>query len=335
MFFLYHLYKNKNTLTIVMFHRIMPEQQANDDGADPLWTIRPEIFKQCLVFFQKYYNVISIHQLKQYIESNKPLPPHALLISLDDGWRDNYVHGFPLLKMYGLPSVLFVVGNSMGNQEPFWQEQIVAAGKKGALDEDTIDRWLAHLEKDMNEVMTYDQKIKYLIRILSQLDPLSITQFLEIYLKDFHWSNRQMLSADEISEMYRGRVDVGAHGYTHRPMAILTPDELTAEFQNLDNAFCFLTGRSGYKLDAMSFPHGSYSAQVVKYARDHGFNYLFSSDPVINIISEERKTLRIWGRIVIDERSICKSGRKFCQVKMSRLMMFRPKRIITDAEARP
>lgn len=57
------------------------------------------------------YTVISVQDLVDARSGRKPLPPKAILLTFDDGYASFYKIVFPLLKAYGYPATLSVVGS--------------------------------------------------------------------------------------------------------------------------------------------------------------------------------------------------------------------------------
>jgi biofilm PGA synthesis lipoprotein PgaB len=56
------------------------------------------------------YNVISMQDLFDARERGRPLPPRAVLLTFDDGRISVYRYVFPLLRAYGYPAVIALVG---------------------------------------------------------------------------------------------------------------------------------------------------------------------------------------------------------------------------------
>ncbi|GGP22760.1 poly-beta-1,6-N-acetyl-D-glucosamine N-deacetylase PgaB [Silvimonas iriomotensis] len=57
------------------------------------------------------YHVISVDDILDARAGKKPLPPKAILLSFDDGYRSFYTNVFPLLKAFGYHAVQGVVGH--------------------------------------------------------------------------------------------------------------------------------------------------------------------------------------------------------------------------------
>jgi peptidoglycan/xylan/chitin deacetylase (PgdA/CDA1 family) len=82
--------------------------------------------------------------LSHYVEG-QPLPPHAVLITFDDGYHDNLDNAARVLRKYGYPAVLFVPIGYLDDRHPLPHEEHLAA--QGILNR-TID-WdeLAELDR--------------------------------------------------------------------------------------------------------------------------------------------------------------------------------------------
>lgn len=55
------------------------------------------------------YTTIFISELLEYVEQKKPLPAKPVMITLDDGYRDNFTRLYPLLKEYNIKANIFLV----------------------------------------------------------------------------------------------------------------------------------------------------------------------------------------------------------------------------------
>jgi len=73
--------------------------------------ICPSEFELDLQFLKANgYNTIGITDLLDFVYSNKPLPENPIMLTFDDGYYNNYKHGFTLLQQYKQKAVIFIIG---------------------------------------------------------------------------------------------------------------------------------------------------------------------------------------------------------------------------------
>ncbi len=98
----------KEQVIVLLYHRV-----ANVQESWELQAVPPDEFEKQLVYLKKYYHVIS---LKTFVDALKNgfdrLPvKHGrrfVVITFDDGFKDNYTNAFPLLKKYQVPATFYV-----------------------------------------------------------------------------------------------------------------------------------------------------------------------------------------------------------------------------------
>lgn len=90
------------SVSVLMYHHVL-----ETDGAI---TISAEHFDaQMKMLAQKGYNTITPTELLEYKQGKITLPKKSVLITFDDGWRNNYIYAYPILKKYGLKATIFLV----------------------------------------------------------------------------------------------------------------------------------------------------------------------------------------------------------------------------------
>jgi peptidoglycan/xylan/chitin deacetylase (PgdA/CDA1 family) len=99
---------------ILMYHQI-----SDYLGQLPL-NVTPSLFeKQIKYLLSRNFKVISLTQLVEYLKGNSTLPPKSVVITFDDGYKNNYLHAYPILKKYNLPATIFLItGFVNGNIKP-------------------------------------------------------------------------------------------------------------------------------------------------------------------------------------------------------------------------
>lgn len=108
--------KNKKIvhLPILMYHHINFLTPGASKELQDL-TVSPETFeKQMMYLFQQNYQPITFGQFFDFLEESGKLPEKSLIITFDDGWKNQYQYAFPVLKKYNFPATFFIVVNQIG-----------------------------------------------------------------------------------------------------------------------------------------------------------------------------------------------------------------------------
>jgi len=120
--------RDKYVVPVFMYHSVSPQKNP---GSDAL-AVTPQAFEKQMRFLrERGYNVLPLARMAALVRDKKRLPPHPVVITLDDGYKDNYLYAFPVLKKYGLPATIFIITDEVGRPDRLsWEEirQMQASG---------------------------------------------------------------------------------------------------------------------------------------------------------------------------------------------------------------
>jgi peptidoglycan/xylan/chitin deacetylase (PgdA/CDA1 family) len=102
-FYFFWLYP-KYSVPILTYHSF--------DSSEGLLSVAPENFEKQMRFLKdKGFHVISFDELVEGIKSNRRFSHNTVVITIDDGYKDNFIYAYPILKKYGFPATIFLVTN--------------------------------------------------------------------------------------------------------------------------------------------------------------------------------------------------------------------------------
>ncbi|MFV1986148.1 MAG: polysaccharide deacetylase family protein [Gemmatimonadota bacterium] len=108
----------RDRAVIVLFHRV-------DDrlAGDPI-SCTVSDFRAFCQFFTRYFNVITLAELLEKMQNGQPVGGD-LVITFDDGYRDNHTSAAPILREFGLPACFFVATGLVETETvPWWDEDL-------------------------------------------------------------------------------------------------------------------------------------------------------------------------------------------------------------------
>ncbi|MDI7276207.1 MAG: polysaccharide deacetylase family protein [Anaerolineae bacterium] len=94
---------------ILMYHYV-GELPADADPVRLDLTVPPDRFEAQLAYLQASgYTSVTLEDLVLYLTVGRPLPEKPIILTFDDGYVDNFIYAFPLLRRYGFTGTFFVV----------------------------------------------------------------------------------------------------------------------------------------------------------------------------------------------------------------------------------
>lgn len=292
-FSLLHRLRNRECLTVLMFHRVLPEDLAERFGADPEYTVTPELLAGILDFCKRHHSPVGLEDVLASREGIRPLPPYPVVITFDDGWKDNLDYAHPVLQAAGVPWVLFAATDAVASPAIWWQEVLEWALRSGRASHDEL--WLA--ASGSGNAKTAPVRALSLLLRFGALPVEKRDAILEPYaaaMREIYGSNIA-LSAEELRRLRQDSVGIGAHGSSHMPLSLVDhADKDVAAAREWLAANVDVTTEN-----SISFPHGRYDNRTARIARDAGYRLLFTSDPVLNQCPQGWLKSDIVGRISV------------------------------------
>lgn len=111
----------ERTLRVLMYHKV------NDRWPNPT-TVPTAVFaEQMELLGELGYAPVSLDAVRDHYVDGVPLPEGAVLITFDDGYRDNLENALPVLRRLGYPAVLFVPIGFLEDDRPLPHEEALHA----------------------------------------------------------------------------------------------------------------------------------------------------------------------------------------------------------------
>jgi peptidoglycan/xylan/chitin deacetylase (PgdA/CDA1 family) len=307
---LYHRIRNRRVLTVVVFHRVLRQDDPRWETALSPWTLAEDTFGHCLAFFKRHYTVVTLDDVKASIEGQRPLPSRSLLITFDDGFADNIDHALPLLRKHGASATVFITSDVIGREERLWTEDLLWSFMAGRIHQ----RELARLHTCLFGGTTSAPEDRTLIWDIVRRGPelgekrvQATLSRLKIDLRRIRHP-RQMLTRDEIASLVINGLSIGAHGKTHTALPLSS--DISTELcwpRTVLNDLVVPHGQCS--VDALSFPHGAYTSEIANKALAAGYILVFTGDAALCDLKNGFLLSPLVGRIDVDGRRIAPAGR--------------------------
>jgi peptidoglycan/xylan/chitin deacetylase (PgdA/CDA1 family) len=111
----------KKGLVVLMYHHIGAITKQTEAG----FFINEEMFSaQLEQLLDSGYTFLSFSDVENAYKEKKPLPPKSVLITFDDGWKDNFTAAYPILKEKKIKANIFLNVGDISAKKDFlsWEE---------------------------------------------------------------------------------------------------------------------------------------------------------------------------------------------------------------------
>lgn len=237
----------ENRICIITYHRIL-------DRYDPLLESEPDVatFTWQMEVLASCFNVLPLHEAITALREGR-VPPRAVCISFDDGYRSTHDLALPILKRLGLPATVFVTSGFL-DEGSMWNDRIVEAVRRipeGKLDLQEVEmgvKSLSSLKDRINIANKINDDCKYLspegrIKVITTLEKL-VAQPPVASL---------MLTREMVTSLSRNNIEIGGHTVTHPILTKLSDDAARQEILENKRLLEELTGKS---LRLFAYPNG-------------------------------------------------------------------------------
>jgi glycosyltransferase involved in cell wall biosynthesis/peptidoglycan/xylan/chitin deacetylase (PgdA/CDA1 family) len=263
---------------VFMFHRILPRGER---CYDPELATSCDVFDDFLGLLQENWRVLPLDQLlAERGKSGKSALP-SCAITFDDGWIDNYLHAFPLLRKHQLPATVFLPVHFIGSNRRFWQEQLWLAARdlEGKQLQESIAAasrrffWFPPVEHSFRSLAVLK---RFLMTRPSQEAEEFVGRLSELTRCDAASSARSFMDWREVAEMQREGISFGSHTLNH---PLLTHMEPSAAVREIEQSRKELGERLGRRISAFAYPWGAASPLTREAVRQSGYDFAFTTRP--------------------------------------------------------
>lgn len=275
--------------TVLLYHRVCPPADAATLDAELV--IAPAVFAQQMAELRARCNPLSLAQLQAALEGDAPLPPRAVLVTFDDGYRDLYDHALPALEANGVPAVVFVTTGFIQGEVTFWWDELGLALRHATVE--ALELPMLERRQALTSAAQKRAAYRALEKILYPRDTAAQRQILGAVWQAAKpaprareaLSQRFALSWEQMRAMGAAGIAFGAHTRTHpslgRVLSALTPDTRASWLESeLESPRVALEAALQQPVTAFAYPYGL-AADWLDDARlaNAGYQLAFTSRP--------------------------------------------------------
>ncbi len=231
---------------IVLFYHLISSRDL--PHLRPLYRYKtPRAFAADLRYLRRRHQILSHDQVVELIETGRPFPPEAVLLTFDDGYRECFTEVRPLLLDYRLPAIFFVPSELVGNRRLADRNlDAVCLARLAALDRRRLRTALKRLEEIFRRPLASREEGLRAVRGSGGGEEgmrERIRRALEVDPREYLERERPYLEAEEVRQLAAEGFTIGGHSRLHTRLDDLGEERMEEEIVASTREVMELTGR--------------------------------------------------------------------------------------------
>lgn len=241
--------------TCLMYHRLTRTPAGPHDFVPSRGLFVSEAeFEREMQYVSQHFHCLSIEEAVARLQEGT-LQRRSLIVTFDDGHKDNLEIGLPILKRYNVPATIYVTTGIVDETASLWwyeHEHIVKRCASLAFEHEGRP-YAFDLSTDRQKHLAYWE----LARLFKLLPPAKQDVLMERMRSACNVHTHvphEALTWDDVRALGREPlVTIGAHGVTHAPLRQLSDSELVTEIHGSKQ---IIEQRLGHAIRHFAYPFG-------------------------------------------------------------------------------
>lgn len=275
-------------VVVIYYHRFVKNYDGILDVHPSVSHLATEFIKE-IGFLKRYFCITSIDEVTETLSKGEHFSRPAVVLTADDGYKDNYDLAFPILKKNNIPLTIFLNTGVIGTDRVNWYDRLanVISGTsqkcvRSPAADDHEELPLSTLAFKRNAYLKIVRHLKYLSR-----------KEREDYLDDIERQlgavahARMMLNWEEVDLMKKSDMVFGAHTHNHQILTTLTIEDAKNEIKASKD---IIEQQIKQPVNHFAYPNGraeDFSQEHKEYCRFIGFKSVSSTITGSNHTSDD------------------------------------------------
>ncbi len=273
----------RSGLLVLNYHGVLAQPRA--DAASYGNDMDAASFRAQLRWLKQHLMPTDLAGLQRYSQGQWTGRKPPVLITFDDGYRNNLTVAAPILREEGVPAIFFLTTGYVGTGRVLWNDEVrvrVQHWPEPEIEMPSGER--RALPSDLHERRAFANEIN---RACKRLPGESLAAYLELLRLKTHSVDvmddaeaRGFMSWDEARELAASGFEIGSHTVEHPILSRISPERVAAE---LRESKATIERELQQPCRAIAYPTGStqdVNETVFAEVRAAGYEWAFMTTPV-------------------------------------------------------
>ena len=260
-------------LTALMYHRVLPDDEANGYPLSSLAMPR-SAFQGQVAWLAEHARVLPLGPAFEELAAGRAADGDKPLVALtfDDGYRDNVEIAAPILEDAGLRGTFYITAGIVADDEMMWFDRaaMMWVGGQPAVLADLVAANSSQQPPELATIFDW-------MATLKALAPAERAAVVAAYEpSDADRARFRMMTPADVRTLNEKGHEIGSHTITHPLLSALSEAEIDRE---LSASKLELQDWIGADVPGFCYPNGDHDERVVETAKATGYRYACSVAP--------------------------------------------------------
>jgi peptidoglycan/xylan/chitin deacetylase (PgdA/CDA1 family) len=254
-----------------------------------------------LLYLRRHYRILHLEEALQELYAPLDLRKSVcdrrtpLVLTFDDGYRDNYTYGFALARELQVPITIFLIPGYLESGACFWWVEVDHLVRQAHAKEVIIEGHRYHLNEPQERkelAQTIDTRVRYAKSVGEREAFLTmVREALGVNSRIAEEEALRPLTWAEVHEMEEsGWVSFGAHTMHHPRLGCLA--ESTEVRREVGECRSVLEQQLGHPVNTFAYPMGDFGGQGLCAVKAAGYRWALTTIEEVNTPQSNPHLLR-------------------------------------------
>ena len=269
---------SRRALPVLTYHHVVEDRPGADAPLSDSVTVAQ--FRQQLSYLAAHYHILDGAGFCRFLDGQAVLPSNSVLITFDDGYRNNYELAARLLAEFGATALFFITSGFLDDQGGrLWFERVDQL--LSAHPETTVQAWIRR--RGLPPAVQNRRDLRHWMKRQDRRERDALLAALETDLESSVAAAPRPETApmtwDHVREMAAAGMTIGAHTDSHQILGVAAPETVHRELTRSRRRIEEETGRPCW---SFSYPNGGrddFGDRDVAAVEAAGFSCAFTQIP--------------------------------------------------------
>ena len=275
----------RRRLLVLCYHGVIGEDRP-DQPFLYRNTVSRRQFRIQLEFLNRHFHPISVGDLIDHLQRGVALRPRSVLVTFDDGYRNNLTNAAPLLLKYGTPALFNITTGYIDRTDVLWPDEVnlrVLGWPHSSMPYPSPENGFSKVQVPLTvaERITLADRTRADCKKLSEEDRLIYLDTLrEVACPGLEQRDRELydfLTWDDVRSLGAAGFDVGSHTVNHPILTQVDAKQLESE---LVESKVRIEAETRKRCNCLVYPNGQvtdFNQDVEHAAKRAGYMLAFSA----------------------------------------------------------